>query len=82
MTLEAALKSLGDMSLSALQFPDQVLPALQQDGMPAGSPDGFLWVRAHAIKAEVGREGGFYRRSVPGALTAGVLLRELVHALM
>lgn len=60
--LQAALNQLGDLALRALQFPDQYLPALQRDGVPVGTPEGYLWVRAHAIMAEVGGESVYYRR--------------------
>ena len=60
--LQAALNQLADLALSALQFPDQFLPALDSDGVPVGTPEGYLWVRAHTILAEVGAAGAFYRR--------------------
>lgn len=60
--LEAAIGSLSGLALNALDSIDEFVPAVERDGPPVGTAEAYLWVRAHAIMAELGREGSFYRR--------------------
>lgn len=60
--LEAAINSLSALARDVLNAIDEFIPAVERDGAPVGTAETYLWVRAHAIMAELGHEGWFYRR--------------------
>jgi hypothetical protein len=60
--LEAAIRGLATLASHALEMVDEFVPAIEREGAPIGTAEQYLWVRAHAIMSEVGREGSFWRR--------------------
>ncbi len=60
--LQATLNQMSDLAENALHSPEFFLDALEQDGVPTGTPEGYLYVRAVAILAEIRDEGRFFRQ--------------------
>jgi tetratricopeptide (TPR) repeat protein len=60
--LQATLDQLNDLAENALHSPEFFIDALERDGVAAGTPEDYLYVRALAILAEIKDEGLFYRQ--------------------
>lgn len=60
--LQATLDQLNDLAENALHSPEFFIDALEHDGVAAGAPEDYLYVRALAILAEIKDEGRFFRQ--------------------
>jgi tetratricopeptide (TPR) repeat protein len=59
--LQVAINGLGALAEDALSMSEFYLPTLERDGVPYGTPEEFLYIRAIAIRAEIGTMGHRYR---------------------
>ncbi len=60
--LQATLNQMSALAESALHSPEFFLDTLERTGVPIGTPEDYLYVRALAILAEIRDEGRFFRQ--------------------
>jgi tetratricopeptide (TPR) repeat protein len=81
--LQATLNVMSTLAENALVSPEFFLPALESTGVPYGTPEDYLYVRAIAIMAEIRDDGRYFRqRLVQKAIAIHVHDRRFAYTIL